>query len=130
MCHEAGASAIAYSPKRQCLISGGRKGYVCVFDVRQHSLLRSFLAHSGPVTSVIINDTEEYFVTGSSDGMIKIWDLVTLDKKHTFFKEGSRTLRLFKGDSGIADMYLSFKSSLLYSVSGDGVVRCRSINVV
>ena len=30
MCHEAGASAIAYSPKRQCLISGGRKGYVCI----------------------------------------------------------------------------------------------------
>ena len=43
-----------------------------MFDVRQHSLLRSFLAHSGPVTSVIINDTEEYFVTGSSDGMIKV----------------------------------------------------------
>ena len=65
-----------------------------------------------------------------AESIIQIWDLVTLEKKHSFSKESSRALRLFKGDSGIADMYLSFKNNLLFSVSGDGIVRCRSINVM
>ena len=43
-----------------------------VFDVRQHSLLHSVPAHHGPITSIIVNDTEKYFVTGSSDGVIKV----------------------------------------------------------
>lgn len=58
--------------------------------------------------------------------LLQIWDLVTLDKKYSFSKESSRTLRLFKTDSGIADMHLS-ADNLLYSVSADGIVRCRAI---
>ena len=43
-----------------------------MFDVRQHSLLRLFQAHNGQINNIIINDSSEYFVTGSVDGIIKV----------------------------------------------------------
>ena len=30
ICHESGAAAVAYSPNRQCIVSGGRKGDICI----------------------------------------------------------------------------------------------------
>ena len=30
ICHDSGAAAVAYSPNRQCIVSGGRKGDICI----------------------------------------------------------------------------------------------------
>ena len=38
ICHEGGASGLAYAPQHQLLISSGKKGDISIFDVRQKTL--------------------------------------------------------------------------------------------
>ncbi|KAK7831362.1 hypothetical protein U0070_024650, partial [Myodes glareolus] len=71
-CHDSGATVLAYAPKHQLLISGGRKGFTCVFDLRQRQQRQLFQSHDSPVKAIAIDPTEEYFVTGSAEGNIKM----------------------------------------------------------
>lgn len=54
-------------------MTSGKKGLVSIFDVRQRKLMHSFTAHEhSAVKSMTIDPCEEYFVTGSADGDIKV----------------------------------------------------------
>ena len=76
-CHPDGCPMVLYAPQHQVLISGGKKGEICIFDVRQRQLRQTFQAHE---TNVAIRclaldsgtTPEECFVTGGSDGDIKV----------------------------------------------------------
>lgn len=72
ICHEHGCPAIVYAPHHQLLISGGRKGEVCIFDIRQRQLRHTFQAHDVPIRCLAMDPEEEYFVTGSAEGDIKV----------------------------------------------------------
>lgn len=74
-CHENGATVLQYAPKQQLLITGGRKGFVCVFDIRQRQLLHTFQAHDSAVKALTLDPYEDFFITGSAEGNMK----VTLD---------------------------------------------------
>lgn len=37
-CHDQGSSCLVFAPQHQVLISCGKRGDVCVFDVRQRTL--------------------------------------------------------------------------------------------
>lgn len=41
-CHDQGASSVVYAPQHQLIISAGKKGDVCIFDVRQRLLRHRF----------------------------------------------------------------------------------------
>lgn len=41
-CHDQGASSLVYAPQHQLLISAGKKGDICIFDVRQRVLRHRF----------------------------------------------------------------------------------------
>ena len=71
-CHSDGASAVLYAPQHQVLISSGKKGTVSLFDVRQRQLRHSFSAHDSAIRCMALDPTEEFFVTGSADGDIKV----------------------------------------------------------
>lgn len=72
-CHEAhGATAIVFAPLNQLLITGGRKGDVYIFDMRQRTQRYKFQAHESAVKCLAIEPGEEFFVTGSADGNIKV----------------------------------------------------------
>ncbi|KAH0628152.1 hypothetical protein JD844_008948 [Phrynosoma platyrhinos] len=70
-CHDTGATVLAYAPKHQLLISGGRKGYTCLIDLRQKQQRQFFQSHDSSVKAIAVDPTEEYFVTGSAEGNIK-----------------------------------------------------------
>ncbi|PSN54280.1 DmX-like protein 2 [Blattella germanica] len=70
-CHDQGASSLVYAPQHQLLISAGKKGDVCIVDVRQRQLRHRFQAHEHPIKCLAIDPGEEFFVTGSADGDIK-----------------------------------------------------------
>ncbi|KAG2466401.1 DMXL1 protein, partial [Polypterus senegalus] len=70
-CHESGATVITYAPKNQLLISGGRKGFICIFDLRLRQLQKTFQAHDSPVKAVAVDPTERHFITGSAEGNMK-----------------------------------------------------------
>lgn len=63
---------VAYAPKNQLLISGGRKGFTCLFDLRQRQQRHVFQSHDSAVKAIAIDPTEEYFITGSAEGNIKV----------------------------------------------------------
>ena len=71
-CHEHGCPALVYAPHHQLLISGGRKGEICIFDIRQRQLRHTFQAHEAAVRCIAIDTEEDYFVTGSSEGDVKV----------------------------------------------------------
>lgn len=48
-----------------------------VFDIRHHVLLRTVPAHTSSINSIVLNDIEGYFVTGSSEGEIKVHSQIT-----------------------------------------------------
>lgn len=79
ICHDSGATVLTYAPKHQLLISGGRKGFICVFDLHQRQQRQIFQAHDSPVKAVAVDPTEEYFITGSAEGSMKV-RLLYLDR--------------------------------------------------
>ena len=50
----------------------GKKGQVAIWDVRQHRQLHSFKAHDHPVKCLALDPNEDFFVTESVDGDIKV----------------------------------------------------------
>jgi len=71
---------VLYAPQHQVLISGGKKGEVCIFDVRQRQLRQTFQAHETNVAVRCLaldsgTGADECFVTGGSDGDIKVRSL-------------------------------------------------------
>uniref|UniRef100_A0A3B5MLN0 Dmx-like 2 n=1 Tax=Xiphophorus couchianus TaxID=32473 RepID=A0A3B5MLN0_9TELE len=77
-CHDNGATVLEYAQKQQLLITGGRKGFVCVFDIRQRQLLHTFQAHDSAIKALALDPFEDFFVTGSAEGNIKPVSLWTL----------------------------------------------------
>ena len=65
----------------------GKKGQVAIWDVRQHRQLHSFKAHDHPVKCLALDPNEDFFVTGSVDGDIKvnIWFLLRFKGKNPLF---------------------------------------------
>lgn len=64
--------ALLYAPQHQLLVAGGKKGDVCIFDVRQRKQLHTFPVHDSSVRCMALDPCEEFFVTGSADGDIKV----------------------------------------------------------
>ena len=71
-CHSDGSSALVYAPQHQTIISCGKKGDVCLFDVRQRQLRHTFHAHDSTIKCMALDPMEQFFVTGSADGDIKV----------------------------------------------------------
>lgn len=78
-CHEHhGASVVLYTPLNQLLITGGKKGEVYIFDMRQRVQRNKFQAHDSAIKCMTLDPSEEFFVTGSADGDIKVSFYTTL----------------------------------------------------
>ena len=61
-----------FAPQHNQLVTSGKKGHVAIWDIRQHRQLHSFKAHDHPIKCLAIDPNEEFFVTGSVDGDIKV----------------------------------------------------------
>lgn len=72
-CHEHhGASSILYAPLNQLILTGGKKGDLFIFDMRQRIQRDRFQAHDSAVKCIALDPGEEFFATGSADGDIKV----------------------------------------------------------
>jgi WD40 repeat protein len=128
-CHENhGASAIAYAPLNQLLITGGRKGDVNVFDMRQRTQRHKFQAHESAVKCLAIEPGEEYFVTGSADGDIKVWSLNTAQHAlmYAFAGEHSRSTLFRNIGMGVSHLYVD-ATGRLFSCGADGSMKLRQL---
>merc|ERR1719348_60760 len=82
--HEAGASCLAFASQKQLLVTAGKKGVVCVWDLRAARIRNKFKVHEQAIKCMAMDATETMVVMGSADGDIKIWDLEGRQSIHSF----------------------------------------------
>ncbi|XP_052793147.1 dmX-like protein 2 isoform X3 [Mya arenaria] len=128
-CHEHGSPALVYAPHHQLLISGGRKGEICIFDIRQRQMRHTFQAHESSIRSLAIDPEEEYFVTGSADGDIKVWGLDVHQLIVAFTGEHTRSNTFFRSvgsATGVTQLAIGPKHTL-FSCGVDGSMKFRAL---
>ncbi|XP_018412810.1 PREDICTED: dmX-like protein 1 [Nanorana parkeri] len=123
-CHDSGATVIAYAPKNQLLISGGRKGFTCLFDLRQRQQRHVFQSHDSAVKAIAVDTTEEYFITGSAEGNIKVWSLINFTLLHTFLNEHARQSLFRNIGTGVMQIETG-PANYIFSCGADGTVKMR-----
>ncbi|XP_069954424.1 dmX-like protein 2 isoform X5 [Cherax quadricarinatus] len=125
-CHESGASALLFAPQHQVILSAGKKGTVCIFDVRQRTLRHKFQAHDAAIKCMALDQSEEFFCTGSADGDIKVWGLSIHNLIYNLPGEHSRS-SLFKNLSqGVTQLQLD-TNNRLFSCGADGSIKLRQL---
>lgn len=127
-CHDQGASSLVYAPQHQLLISAGKKGDVCIFDVRQRTLRHRFQAHDTAIKCLAIDPHEEIFITGSADGDIKIWALPAPISTPLFYYPGEHKHSSFfkHTGQGVTQIYID-QFGRLFSCGADGSMKIRSL---
>ncbi|BAM41864.1 PRL1 protein [Theileria orientalis strain Shintoku] len=80
-------------------------------------LYRVVIGHHGWVHCVDVDVSNEWFVTGSADRLIKIWDLASCELK----------LSLTGHINTVRDVKISTKSPYIFSCSEDNTVKCWDI---
>uniref|UniRef100_A0A336LP03 CSON007414 protein n=1 Tax=Culicoides sonorensis TaxID=179676 RepID=A0A336LP03_CULSO len=125
-CHDQGASALTYAPQHQLLISAGKKGDVCLFDMRQRVLRHRFQAHDNAIKCIALDPHEELFVTGSADGDIKVWGLSVHSQLYSFMGEHARSSFFKHIGQGVTQLHLD-QSGRLFSCGADGSMKVRQL---
>ncbi|CAF1387729.1 unnamed protein product [Adineta ricciae] len=126
-CHEAnGAQCLAYSQSYQLLLSGGKQGDICIFDLRQRKRLATSQAHDSHMKTLCLDPLEKFYVTGSTKGNIKIWRLHGCEMIHCFYGEHFRRGFLHSQISGVNHLHLT-ASRHLFSSGADGTISVRQI---
>ncbi|KAL3222204.1 hypothetical protein MRX96_050064 [Rhipicephalus microplus] len=125
-CHEHGSSAVVFAPQNQLLISAGKKGDVFIFDVRQRQLRHKFQAHETAIKCLALDPREEYYITGSADGDIKVWGLPVHVLLYAFPSEHSRSTLFRNIGMGVTHLLTDAKGRL-YSCGADGSMKMRQL---
>ncbi|XP_077514309.1 rabconnectin-3 alpha isoform X3 [Amblyomma americanum] len=125
-CHEHGSSAVVFAPQNQLLISAGKKGDVFIFDVRQRQLRHKFQAHDTAIKCLALDPREEYYITGSADGDIKVWGLPVHVLLYAFPSEHSRSTLFRNIGMGVTHLLTDSKGRL-YSCGADGSMKMRQL---
>ena len=77
-------------------------------------MMRVISGHLGWVRCIAVDPTNEWFVTGSADRTIKVWDLAS----------GTLKLTLTGHISTVRGLAVSARSPYLFSAGGDKMVKC------
>jgi len=81
---DSGTSSICYSARHQLLITGGKKGDIVIYDIRQQKILDTIKGHTMNVKSLALSPPEDFILTGSNEGNIKMWDLPSFSCKESW----------------------------------------------
>jgi len=127
-CHEYGSTSLLYAPQHQLLVAGGKKGDVCIFDVRQRKQLHTFIVHDSSVRCMALDPCEEFFVTGSAEGDIKVWGLSQHQLIKTFPGEHSKNSMFGRNpNAGVLQLHVT-NGGQLYSAGADGTMKVRLVS--
>ncbi|CAG0879086.1 unnamed protein product [Darwinula stevensoni] len=127
ICHEQGATGILYAPMHQILITGGKKGVVCIWDVRQRQLRHTFQAtHHSHIKCLALDPNEEFFVTGSADGDIKVWSLGVHNCMYSFPGEHAKSSFFKTTGQGVTQLHVD-GNARLFSCGADGSMKLRQL---
>jgi len=145
--------ALCLTDAGRTLLAGTRRGEVSVLDLRAGGVRRHFVAHDGPVRSIITNSLKEFFVTGGADGHVKvrhyildsptgsssmtlgcifcdvfqIWRLDTFEPLETFKGEHVKS-SIFRSSDSTGVLQLCLADQHLFSCGADGSLKMRRLD--
>ncbi|OTF79926.1 hypothetical protein BLA29_009173 [Euroglyphus maynei] len=128
-CHEhSGASSIIFAPLSQLIITGGKKGDIFIFDIRQRTQKDHFHAHDSAVKCIALEPNEEFFATGSADGDIKVWSFYGSNRTllYSFPGEHARNTFFRNIGMGVSHLYID-TCGRLFSCGADGSLKMRHL---
>ncbi|XP_011309847.1 dmX-like protein 2 isoform X2 [Fopius arisanus] len=125
-CHDQGASSVILAPQHQLLISGGKKGDVNIFDVRQRQQRHRFQAHESAIKCLALDPHEEFFVSGAGDGDIKVWGLTVHSLLYSFPAEHPRSSFFKNIGQGVTQLHVD-SAGRLFSCGADGSMKVRQL---
>ncbi|KAL9648804.1 hypothetical protein ABK040_003737 [Willaertia magna] len=117
--------SVRYSYKYKVIIVGTRKGDIYLFDA-QDGNYKFLVKLSSPHTCIQvlnIDVTEDFFVTGCSDGHVCVWDMKTL-KQLYYYQEAHSKRKLFE-QSGVT--WSEISTRFFYSSGADGRIIRKTI---
>jgi len=121
---ENGAASIVYSPKRQTIIVGGKKGSITLYDIRTNKTLDSFKGHGLNTKTLALDPYEEFVCSGSSDGSIKVWSLPSLTCLNTF--EDTHRKQTFVRPTGVFKSPVSTYGVMQVRLENNNIFSCGS----
>ena len=72
--HAEGGRCVVHCASEMSLISGGEKGEMVIFDLRQRRIREKWSGHAFAVQSLVIADNKSFF-SASADASIKLWSM-------------------------------------------------------
>jgi WD40 repeat protein len=66
---------VALRPDGQLAVTGGGDGFLKLWDRKTGLLMRTIVAHSGPMTTLNFSRGGDRLVSGGDDGVIKVWHM-------------------------------------------------------
>ncbi|RHZ86949.1 hypothetical protein Glove_42g30 [Diversispora epigaea] len=103
-----------FTPDSSLLISGSDDETISIYDVRHFNNIAKFTGHDGYVLNVTASANNVHFVSGSTDGKIKLWDIAARQCVDTVGEHKDQVCSLSWNPDG--DKFLS--------VSDDKSMRC------
>ncbi|KAK0178125.1 hypothetical protein PV328_002103 [Microctonus aethiopoides] len=125
-CHDQGASSVILAPQHQLLISGGKKGDINIFDMRQRQQRHRFQAHESAIKCLALDPHEEFFVSGAGDGDIKVWGLTVHSILYSFSGEHPRSSFFKNIGQGVTQLHVD-SAGRLFSCGADGSMKVRQL---
>ncbi|KAG7300161.1 hypothetical protein JYU34_015710 [Plutella xylostella] len=125
-CHEGGASCVAWAASTASLISYGRRGDVCVWDVRTRTARHKLHAHHTAIKCVALSPNEDRYAVGAADGDIKVFSMGSHQLLHTFAGEHARSSFFKHIGQGVTQLHID-NAGRLFSCGADGTMKVRML---
>ncbi|WP_189211493.1 WD40 repeat domain-containing protein [Actinokineospora fastidiosa] len=114
-----GVTALAFSPTAQFVATAGEEA-VALWAQSSWQKVADLRGHRALITSLAFSPDGNLLATGSKDGTVRVWDLVTRESIATLPGHD-------EDDDGVMAVAFSPVEPLLATADGDGVVRIWSV---
>ncbi|XP_061672191.1 dmX-like protein 1 isoform X2 [Syngnathoides biaculeatus] len=125
-CHESGATVLLMAPRRQLLITGGRKGWISIVELPHRHQRQSFQAHDSPIKALAVDPTEDCFISGSAEGSLKVWNVATQCLLYRFPNEHARHSLFRNLGTGVMQVEVG-PPNHVFSCGADGTMKMRTL---
>src|SRR5690606_22785150 len=113
--HDDDVTAVAMTPDGTVIASGGRDGFIKLWDTVTGQLIQSFNQFEQPVWDLAFDPTGTYLASSSEDGIIWLWGL---------WNENAGSLKQLLGhQAAVSTIAFDGDGGSLLSGSLDGTVR-------
>jgi WD40 repeat protein len=133
--HNEAASALCVSHRHELLISGGKRGELATWRLRDGQMRTVIAAHTLNVKSLALDRRETILVSGSTDGSVRTWSMPALEplqvfenahEKRTFVRATRGVFRNAVSTYGVMHVAISDDEWLL-TCGSDGRVCLRRV---